>query len=1466
MKMGWKARGVLILFLSLVNVTATLYGSYKWLEVTLLNNGQKVKSWNKDVRLKMTTNEIRGVEFVVHVSNSSGDNYNMFLIKDWRFDLPEWLEGWKDKSDTLLSGKTGTLRTVAYIHPVSAGVDSFTVWYGYEGGNSWSGNWFKVYIDVTESQYPRPVVLKEPAYTQGLSNIVSWVPVKENVLQEIYYFDMDNRENLEKSVKGLYKVNVTDTLQAFFTGLKSGHTYGYLAKIVYETPTDTLSLYSNTVYSTQDNTPPNRVTGLQALSKPGRGIEVSWNTVTDDMSGVDFYRIYRAVDTGYEKLLADSVTTENGQSVFLKWMDTSIDSGVTYYYRVRAVDKVGNEGDGERSNGITATEDGSSSEELEENTTASSSTTHLYHKGSIDTIWVRLDGREKRIRFEAVREDSSYFDSPPSLGMRYFESGSGYISPDTLRKRGWVSSTNTDSVFFIFDYAKYNGVSIDPNFVSGHTYIRRVLSEYVSNTDTTWPGKIIPDCFPPEDVRNLRLEAVIEDPDFTDPTMGYTHWSFKLSWEPATDALSGLKRYHAYRYVEGVDTGYVELGLPNDFTETSLRDSLISTKDTISNPIVSYKVVAEDNAGNLRDLSKADWEVHERALGGLLLMFADTNSSNIYPHDPAKEDTIFTRQNFVTFKLKDFDTQDVTGYIVSINGKEETPASVIGGDTVIVNLLSDEVLRIKIRVLYVGKRSSVWSPTKVVIRALNKPPHNFVVWNDSTYWKGHIYMKWNRSSLDVMNYLVWRDNNIIGVVKSKDELINWTDFYGQNELTNQPGDTLWAYRMYNYRVQMVNVLGDTSDFSNLDSTYCNRPDSIDSHQVKIENEKFVIVIYWKRAHPNLVLNNYTTWVRVYQDSLTQLVATDTVTDDKTWYIYDNARPDHNYIFQVKEFPNNLAGRRSSWSQPYTVSLRTLKADILSQPRGKIFVKWDSSFVDSFKVSSFLLRRTLDQEVSDIVLSNKVFSYMDSSSSLKHGSIYNYNIFALDSLNQVVAANTMSAICDTGSVFIPEIIPFPGRYFNSDSAVVSWIWHGTGGEQLNNTTRGAVSLRIEASLHSKFPSLTGITETTEWFPADINNRSNKVKIPEAVSSNNNKTVYFRITARDKYGHPSEALWSTDFYKMKTDIYDTVPPRLVKDFIISSSAAYYRVPDSIIVHLEWSDSSLFHKDSLVVDNVAAYQIIRSYNGHEYTAGIDSAQSGVGHYSFSDTVQNGEYKWRIISVDSAENLTYSDWVGPNRFLKTPPPPIPEGFKKCSLQYSTSDSTNIEYFFQIAMNPDHFRLAYEMGINEIGSRLLCQSGWVDTTSFACTSGWGSIVMDTTWFRVKVRQDTIWGSGWSPIAFYTENDGNPQGKDQMNSEEDIPTDFDVKQNFPNPFNNQTVISYKLPEAASVEIRVYSIIGTLVRTLVDETQSAGSYSVVWNGRDDWGRSVATGIYLTKIIMKTEKGKTLERMIKMMMIK
>jgi hypothetical protein len=73
-----------------------------------------------------------------------------------------------------------------------------------------------------------------------------------------------------------------------------------------------------------------------------------------------------------------------------------------------------------------------------------------------------------------------------------------------------------------------------------------------------------------------------------------------------------------------------------------------------------------------------------------------------------------------------------------------------------------------------------------------------------------------------------------------------------------------------------------------------------------------------------------------------------------------------------------------------------------------------------------------------------------------------------------------------------------------------------------------------------------------------------------------------------------------------------------------------------------------------------------------------------------------------------------------------------------------------------------------------------------------------------------------------------------------------LSQNFPNPFNPTTTIEYALPARGRASLRVYDVNGALVRTLVDAVEDAGAHRVTWDGRDDAGMSVASGVYLLRV--------------------
>jgi photosystem II stability/assembly factor-like uncharacterized protein len=78
---------------------------------------------------------------------------------------------------------------------------------------------------------------------------------------------------------------------------------------------------------------------------------------------------------------------------------------------------------------------------------------------------------------------------------------------------------------------------------------------------------------------------------------------------------------------------------------------------------------------------------------------------------------------------------------------------------------------------------------------------------------------------------------------------------------------------------------------------------------------------------------------------------------------------------------------------------------------------------------------------------------------------------------------------------------------------------------------------------------------------------------------------------------------------------------------------------------------------------------------------------------------------------------------------------------------------------------------------------------------------------------------------------------------EGIPTTFAVSNNYPNPFNPLTTIDYQLPKVDDVTLVIYNVLGQPVRTLVNERKRPGTYKVVWDGRNEVGDKMSSGVYI-----------------------
>ena len=97
-----------------------------------------------------------------------------------------------------------------------------------------------------------------------------------------------------------------------------------------------------------------------------------------------------------------------------------------------------------------------------------------------------------------------------------------------------------------------------------------------------------------------------------------------------------------------------------------------------------------------------------------------------------------------------------------------------------------------------------------------------------------------------------------------------------------------------------------------------------------------------------------------------------------------------------------------------------------------------------------------------------------------------------------------------------------------------------------------------------------------------------------------------------------------------------------------------------------------------------------------------------------------------------------------------------------------------------------------------------------------------------------FFGSQWGPTGV------EPEGRDI------VPVAYRLHQNFPNPFNPITQITYDLPNAADVTITIYNLMGQEIAKLINSKQDAGTHQIMWNGLDQFGRQVTSGVYFYRL--------------------
>lgn len=228
---------------------------------------------------------------------------------------------------------------------------------------------------------------------------------------------------------------------------------------------------------------------------------------------------------------------------------------------------------------------------------------------------------------------------------------------------------------------------------------------------------------------------------------------------------------------------------------------------------------------------------------------------------------------------------------------------------------------------------------------------------------------------------------------------------------------------------------------------------------------------------------------------------------------------------------------------------------------------------------------------------------------------------------------------------------------------------------------------------------------------------------------------------------------------------------------------------------------------------------------------------YYSLVDPLQSGQHTITIFAIDgdvppAANVLVDTFWIDP----------VPDAPNEIvsPAEDTTISAESVSFMWRRVLTADS---GY---VIEVDTTSLFNSPelWVDTLGLSeDTSVVKSLVADWNYFW-RLSSLSLCGQGdpsqtW---GFVTEA-ANLVEEIQSAT---LPGDFALSQNYPNPFNPETRIEFSLPRASYVILEIYNVLGERVRVLVSERLSAGHKAVTWDGKDDNGSTVSSGIYLYRI--------------------
>ncbi len=114
-----------------------------------------------------------------------------------------------------------------------------------------------------------------------------------------------------------------------------------------------------------------------------------------------------------------------------------------------------------------------------------------------------------------------------------------------------------------------------------------------------------------------------------------------------------------------------------------------------------------------------------------------------------------------------------------------------------------------------------------------------------------------------------------------------------------------------------------------------------------------------------------------------------------------------------------------------------------------------------------------------------------------------------------------------------------------------------------------------------------------------------------------------------------------------------------------------------------------------------------------------------------------------------------------------------------------------------------------------------------------------------SIKKEGPWNGDFDLDAVVAIN-SSLEGLVGIENNSSLPGVYRLEQNYPNPFNPETTIKFEIPKTSNVTLKIYNSLGQIIRTLINKDYSAGFFHVVWDGRNDSGLKVSSGLYIYSI--------------------